>query len=101
MTTSDVLPAPVLRPSAPSNKWESEYAAFQKLLPQLLLSHRGEYVAIHNGAVVGMGAEKLETARKAYAEYGPVAILVRLIADELPRIVEILSPQGVQRRSFA
>ena len=95
MTTSDVLPAPVLRPSAPSNKWESEYAAFQKLLPQLLLSHRGLYVAIHNGNVVGLGEEKLETARRAYSEYGPVAILVRLIAEELPRIVEIASPQSV------
>ena len=95
MTTADVLPAPILQAPVSHNKWASEYASFRELLPRLLLSHRGQYVAIHNGKVVGSGPDKFVTARKAYAEFGPVAILVTLVTDEPQQVVRIIFEEVV------
>jgi hypothetical protein len=54
MSTSEtaLLPAPSSdwRPAV-RDKWASKFEAFQRLLPQLLETHRGEYVVIHEGLV--------------------------------------------------
>ena len=54
MNSIETLPSPVL-PSPPEDKFRSEQRAFQKLLPELLRTHRDQYVAIHDGQVVGFG----------------------------------------------
>lgn len=76
-------------------KWDREYAAFRRLLPDLLRTHRGQYVAVHDGAVVGSGPDMIAVAREAYGRFGAVEILVRLVTDEPPRVARILSPQLV------
>lgn len=86
-----------LSPPPPPTKFDRECAAFRRMLPDLLRTHRGQYVAVHDGRVVGSGADQIAVARAAYAAFGPVEILVRLVTDEPPRVARILSPRLVGR----
>jgi len=85
MSTSETatLPAPTVdwRPAV-RDKWACEFEAFQRLLPQLLETHRGEYVVIHAGRVVDSGQDDLTLALRFFAEHGNVPIHVGLVADE-------------------
>jgi hypothetical protein len=48
MAESDILEAPVLPlPKPPDDKWHRERAAFLRTLPDLLKTHSGRYVAVH------------------------------------------------------
>lgn len=92
------LPAPSISPVTPAlGKWEREYQAFRRLLPQLLQSHRGQYVAIHNGQVVASGADKLVVAMEAFAQIGNVSIHVGLASEEH----EPVARSGVRRSPSA
>ena len=63
MSEPVTFPAPVLDfPPPPRNKWEREYRAFLQMLPELLKTHRGKYVAVHDGRVVGVDDDKIELA---------------------------------------
>jgi hypothetical protein len=92
MSQVDVLPAPSL-PTPPDDKWRREQQAFRRLLPELLQSHRGQYVAIHDGRVVASGADKLDVAGQAYARHGYVPIYVSLVTDRPAPPVRIPSPR--------
>lgn len=88
------LPAPVLDSLAPAaGKWEREYQAFRQLLPQLLATHSGQYVAIHDGQVVASGTDKLAVAMQAFARVGNVAIHVGRVTEE----AEPVYRSGVRR----
>ena len=88
------LPAPVLEVSPlPRTKWEREHQAFQQLLPQLLATHRGQYVAIHEGQVVDSGDDKFAVALRVLAKIGNVPIHVGLVSKEH----EPVSHSGVRR----
>jgi Family of unknown function (DUF5678) len=63
-------------PPQPRNKWEREYQAFRRLLPRLLETHRGKYVAVHDEQVVDSGEDKLAILLRAYTRYGYVPIYV-------------------------
>ena len=108
-TTPEVItyPAPVLepwtRPDVPTPiqwdpKWEREYAAFQRLLPELLKTHRGKYVAIHDGEVVESGDDQLSVAERAWERVGYVALHVGLVTEH-PRVERIPSLGRVRRYS--
>jgi hypothetical protein len=62
MRSIETLPAPDLSASD-DDEWMRERGAFHRLLPELLRDHRGEFVAIHEGRVVGSGVDKVEVAR--------------------------------------
>ena len=105
-TTPEVItyPAPVLepwtRPAVPTAlprdpKWEREYVAFQRLLPELLKTHRGKYVAIHDGEVVESGDDELAVVRRARQRFGNVALHVDLVAEH-PRVFRLPSPRTVR-----
>ena len=74
-------------------KWASEYQAFLRLQPSLLQTHRGQYVAIHDGRVVDSGDNQVDVALRAYEAHGHVSIHVGLVTDQLPRVVRIRSPR--------
>jgi len=77
----------------PLTKWEQEYQAFRRLLPELLSTQRGRYVAVHEGQVVYSGADKLALALQVLAKIGNVAIHVGLVSEE----PEPISRSGVRR----
>jgi hypothetical protein len=75
---------PVLGPATPRTKWEREYAAFQRLLPSLLQTHRGQYVAIHDEQAVDSGDDEIALARRVFAKVGNVPIHIGLVTDTPP-----------------
>jgi hypothetical protein len=77
--TFDVkVPAPEL------TKGQREYQAFLRLLPQLLATHRGQYVAIHDGQVVDQGTDDIALIQRVHARIGYVPIHVGLVTHPLP-----------------
>jgi hypothetical protein len=80
-------------PTPPRSKWELEYQAFQRLLPQLLATHRGGYVAIHGGQVVDSGNDKLALAMRVLAKIGNVDIHVGRVTED----AEPIFRSGVRR----
>ena len=65
-------------------KGQREYQAFLRLLPQLLATHRGQYVAIHDGQVVDQDADDIALIQRVLARIGYVPIHVGLVTDSLP-----------------
>ena len=80
-------------PAAPPTKFERERAAFHRLLPQLLTTHRGQYVAIHDERVVASGEDQMEVAVRVLKQVGSVPIYVHRVADG----EEPVSRSGVRR----
>ena len=66
----------------PRNKADRECRAFLRLLPTLLETHRGHFVAIHDEQVVDCGDNKWDLADRVWAKHGYVAIHVELVTDE-------------------
>ena len=92
MNQVEVFPAPVL-PVPIKDKWRSEQEAFRRLLPELLSTHRNQYVAIHEGKVVASGVDKMEVAGQAYGRVGYVPIYVSLVTDQPQPLNRIPSPR--------
>lgn len=94
MSTADIHPAPSLKPKdEPEDKWQRELRAFRRLLPELLATHRGKYVAIHNEQVVGSGDDIVTVAMDVYWKHGHVPIYVDLVTDEPTKPIRIPSPR--------
>ncbi len=93
MSETRTMPAPDLDPVWPTTDvWDAERRAFVRMLPALLATHRGRYVAIHGGNVVAEGTDQIEVAKRAYAQIGYVPVYVGLVTDEAPRMVRVASP---------
>ncbi len=101
MSDVTTLPAPELSlEEATHAVWEEERRAFLRLLPTLLATHRGQYVAMHQGCVIAQGPEQVDVAKQAYARVGYVPIYVGLVTDEPPRPVRIPSPRLLPHRGL-
>ncbi len=117
MSAAEVLDAPDLTPrDARLAAWESERLAFQRLLPTLLATLRGKYVAVYcgdsrhggfvvprrddlaaiDGEVVATGDDEAAVARVAYDKHGYVPLFVDLVTDEVRKPVRIRSPRVVR-----
>ncbi len=90
-----VNPAPDLAERI-EDAWHRERRAFTGLLPTLMTSHRGQYVAVHGGNVVVSGPDKLAVARQAYDRVGYVPIYVGRVTDAAEPPVRIPSPRSVR-----
>ncbi|MBM4042570.1 MAG: hypothetical protein FJ290_29125 [Planctomycetes bacterium] len=86
--------APVVAKDKLAELREQE-AVFQRKLPRLLKSHRGEYVAVYRGRVVAHGPDDEELARQMYKRYGDVVLLIARVEEE-PTVYEIPSPEDVR-----
>jgi hypothetical protein len=72
-------------PTSPAGKWQREYQAFLRLLPELLATHRDQYVVIHEGKMVDSGSDDIALAMRFFAQHGNVPIHVGLVTDrEVP-----------------
>jgi hypothetical protein len=77
------VPTTFFEATAPRlSKWQREYLAFRRLLPDLLRTHLGQYVAIHEGRVVGSGPEDIALIQQVHARYGYVPIHVELVNEQ-------------------
>jgi hypothetical protein len=80
------MPPPELPPPKPG-KFDRERAAFWRLLPELLKTHQGQYVAIHEEQVIDSDADDLALLARVLPRVGRVAIYVeRVTTDPRPPI---------------
>jgi hypothetical protein len=87
-------PPPAIEPLLSSpGKWAQEYQAFRRLLPELLRTHRGQFVAVHQGKVMASGPDKVAVALEAFRQVGNVPIHVGLVSEEAEPVVR----SGVRR----
>jgi hypothetical protein len=94
MSDVNTLPAPDLSLKKSTHAaWEEEQRAFLRLLPTLLDTHRGQYVAVDKGCVVAEGTDQVDVAKQAYARVGYVPIYVGLVTTEPPHPVRLPSPR--------
>jgi PHD/YefM family antitoxin component YafN of YafNO toxin-antitoxin module len=73
-----------------------EIAAFERIKPELLKTHKGKQVAILNGQLVDFDEDKRALAKRVYARYGYRPILM-IEVRETPRVYTIDSPEIVHR----
>jgi hypothetical protein len=94
MSEPITFPAPIIELTPPPRtKWEREYQAFLRLLPELLKTHRDKYVAIHEEHVVDTGEEPLALALRVLSRVGNVDIHVGRVTEARPPI----SRSGIRR----
>jgi hypothetical protein len=87
MTMSDTAMQPIFDVQLPAPampKGEREYQAFLRLLPSLLKSHPGKFVAIHDGQVIDTDADDIALILRVHAKVGYVPIHVGLVAEAKP-----------------
>src|ERR1051326_5295276 len=97
MSNAELMSPPEIPSAAGApTKWQNEREAFRAKLTSLLPSHKGKYVAIHEGKVVDSGEDRLILAVRAYQKFGYVPIYVGYVsADsaESSRQVRVPSPR--------
>lgn len=86
--TNVILPAPEL-PVAPVTKFDRERAAFYRLLPELLKTHQGKYVAIHEEKVFDSDADDLVLMMRVLPRVGSVEIYLELVTAEPRKPIRI------------
>ncbi len=89
--TPGEIPPP---PKGISEKAQRERAAFYRLLPELLKTHYGKVVAIHNEQVIAVGDERrpvIDEARKiaGYVDMYISSVLEKQPIERLPSIREV------------
>jgi len=82
--------------AAPSTAFERERAAFHRLLPELLNSHRGEWVAIVDEQAVEFGPDFSSVIRRVRERFGQQPVYVQEILEK-PRVYKVGSPRIVRR----
>jgi len=86
-------------PEPPLAKADRERRAFFRLLPQLLATHRGQYVAIHNEQVVDSGPDPHEVARRVWQRVGKTDLYVGLVSEDPEPICRLGRARDVVRWS--
>jgi len=82
----------------PNKDWHLERVAFYRLLPDLLKTHRGRYVAIYQGTVVGHGETPRQVSLEAHRQYGEVSIYIGLVSEQPAAPIRIPSVRIVPAR---
>ena len=61
--------------------------------PAPLLTHRGKFVAIHDGEVVDSDADEVQLGLRVYGKYGDVPICFGLVSESPLPPVRVPSPR--------
>jgi hypothetical protein len=101
MGESEIYDAPHLNFSScrDDERWRREYFAFIRLLPELMKTLAGKYVAVHQGKVVAVGDTSVEAAMGAYKSVGYVPLHVGLVSNEPVAPIRLPSPRIVRQKS--
>ena len=83
----------VILPEPELTQFEHERRAYFRLLPDLLSTHRGQYVEIHGEQVVDNGPVRIDVAMRVQRKIGPGDIYVGLVSVEPLRVVR----SGIRR----
>jgi hypothetical protein len=73
---------------------EDERAAFQRLLPELLATHRGQFVAIQDGSLIDADADESALACRTLAQWDRPVYIQEVRVE--PRVYELPSPETVR-----
>ena len=93
MSDAILLPAPECQTSERDDHWERERLAFLNHEPALLQTHRGKFVAIHDGEVVDRDADEVQLGLRVYGKYGDVPIYFGLVSESPLPPVRVPSPR--------
>ncbi len=77
-------------------EWEKlrlEQEVYASLLPALLKTHEGEYVALHEGAVIATGTSLRELYVQVYTLLDDIPVLFRRVSAEPEPDLRIRSPR--------
>ena len=100
MSETVAYPPPDLAPvTASEDDWQRERRAFLGLLPTLLASDRGRFVAVHGGVVVASGTDRVAVAREAYGRVGYVPVYLGHVDDAPWKPIRLTSPRLAARES--
>lgn len=95
---TDATPIDISFPHpAPPSKAERERAAFLRLLPVLMATHAGRYVAVHGEEIVDADADDIALVRRVHARFGYVPIYVGLVTA-IPLVVRVPGFREVRPR---
>lgn len=72
----------------PLEAFERERQAFESLKPELLHTHRGQWVAIYRGEVVEAGQDRSQVLDSVYDRFGYVPVYVQQV-EERPRVYRL------------
>src|SRR5215831_12587967 len=86
MTKIMDLPVPPAPVPEPVYKFRREQWAFYRMLGELLKTHKGQYVAVHNEQVIESGADMMDVITRAYQKVGNVPLFVERVSDEPPPV---------------
>ena len=64
-------------------KWDREYHAFCALLPQLLGTERGKYVAVHEERVIDSDVDEIALTMRVVGLIGNVDFHVGLVTEQV------------------
>jgi len=79
-------------PEVKDTEFEHNRAAFQRLLPELLKEHRGEWVAIAGEKAVAFGESSNAVLNDVYDRLGHIRMYIELVLEH-PRVYYLGSPQ--------
>jgi len=68
--------------------FEREQQAFERLKPELLRTHRGQWVAIYQGKVVEAGQDRSQVLDNFYGRFGYVPVYIQQV-EEQPRVYKL------------
>ncbi len=74
---------------------EREHAAFQKMLPELLLQYPGRVVAIHQGRVIAVGDNRMDVWQEARQQVDRAPVYVQTV-ESSPRIYKLPSRKVIR-----
>ena len=94
-----ILEAPLLPASTPKieeDKWLREQRAFFSMLPELLKTLRGKWVAVYDEKVIEVG-DSLQNVLLRFRERIPQGeVYIQLVDEKLP-VAQMLSPRRGRR----
>lgn len=74
------------------DKWLRERHAFYRLLPDLLKTLRGKWVAVHDEEVVEIGDSLQLVLHRFWERFPKTEVYIQLVDEEVP-VIKMLSPQ--------